>query len=152
MAVQQGAPIQSFNSLAALLQPDLAEKVLNAYWEQNGEEPSTSTIDMGWKIVSVARETKCLSEPELARLDDFRAALEEHRRKGLTPKNLTVIRQVLTEGIWDEVVALPAKMMEKARAVRDQAPIKAAVMAQLATDRDLHFCSNQARQPDQHQA
>jgi hypothetical protein len=61
MAVQHGAPIENLTSLAALLQPDLAEKVLNAYWEQNGEEPSVSTIDMGWKIVSVARETKCLS-------------------------------------------------------------------------------------------
>jgi integrase len=133
MAVQQGASIQSLNSLAALVRPDFAEKVLNAYWEQNGEDPSTSTIDMGWKIVSVARETKCLSEAELAQLDDMRAALEEHRRKGLTDKNLTVIRQVLTEGIWDEVVALPGKMMEKARALRDQAPVKAAVTAQLAT-------------------
>jgi hypothetical protein len=99
MAVQQGAAIASLNSLAALLQPDLAEKVLHAYWEQNGEEPSTATIDMGWKIVSVARETKCVFEAELARLDDMRAALEEHRRKGLTDKNLAVIRQVLTEGI-----------------------------------------------------
>jgi integrase len=87
---------------------------------------------MGWKIVSVARETKCLSEADLARLDDFRAALEGHRRKGLTGKNLTVIRQVLTEGIWDEVVALPGRLMEKARALREQAPIKAAVTAQLA--------------------
>jgi integrase len=116
-----------------LLQPDLAEKVLHAYWEQNGEEPSTATIDMGWKIVSVARETKCVFESELARLDDMRAALEEHRRKGLTDKNLAVIRQVLTEGIWDEVVALPIKMMASARALRDQAPVKAAVTAQLAT-------------------
>jgi integrase len=133
MAVQQGAPVESLKSLAALLHPDLAEKVLNAYWEQNGEEPSTSTIDMGWKIVSVARETKCLSEAELARLDDMRAALEEHRRKGLTDKNRAVVRQVLTEGIWDDVVALPGKMMEKARKLRDQAPVKAAVTAQLAT-------------------
>jgi integrase len=87
---------------------------------------------MGWKIVSVARETKCLSNSEIAQLDDMRAALEEHRRKGLTDKNLTVIRQVLTEGIWDEVVALPGRMMERARALRDQAPVKAAVTAQLA--------------------
>jgi integrase len=132
MAVEQGAPIENLNSLSALLLPDLAEKVLNAYWEQNGDEPNTSTIDMGWKIVSVARETKCLSEAELARLDDMRAALEEHRRKGLTDKNRAVVRQVLTEGIWDEVVALPGKMIESARRLRDQAPVKAAVTAQLA--------------------
>jgi integrase len=88
---------------------------------------------MGWKIVSVGRETKCLSDDEFARLDDMRAALEEHRRKGLTDKNRAVVRQVLTEGIWDDVVALPGKMMETARKLRDQAPVKAAVTAQLAT-------------------
>ena len=55
---RQGVPIESLNSLAALVQPDLVEKVLHAYWEQNGEEPKTFTIDMGWKILSVAREDK----------------------------------------------------------------------------------------------
>jgi hypothetical protein len=87
MAVRQGGPIESLDSLAALVQPDLAEKVLDAYWDQNGEEPSTSTIEMGWKILSVARETGCLSDEDMKKLDEKRAALEEHRRKGLTDKN-----------------------------------------------------------------
>jgi integrase len=133
MAVAQGVPMERLNSLTAMLRPDLVEKVLNAYWAQNGEEPKTFTIDMGWKILSVARETKCLSEADLARLDDMRAALEEHRRKGLTDKNLTVVRQVLTEGVWDKVVNLPKAMMAKARLLRHQAPLRAAVTAQLAT-------------------
>jgi integrase len=133
MAVEQGIPIERLDSLSGMLQPEVVEKVLHAYWEQNGEEPSTFTIDMGWKILSVARETKCLPETDLARLDDMRAALEEHRRKGLTDKNLTVVRQVLTAGVWDEVVNLPKAMMAKARLLRYQAPVKAAVTAQLAT-------------------
>jgi hypothetical protein len=58
--------------------------------------------------------------------------LEEHRRKGLTDKNLTVIRQVLTDGVWDRVVQLPRLMMEQARRDRHHAPMKAAVTAQLA--------------------
>jgi integrase len=132
MAFEQGVPIEQLDSLSAILQPDLVEKILHAYWKQNGQEPSTFTIDMGWKILSVAREAKCLSEADLARLDDMRAALEEHRRKGLTDKNLTVVRQVLTEGVWDEVVKLPTAMMAKARLMRHHAPIKAAVTAQLA--------------------
>ena len=53
--------------------------------------------------------------------------------KALTDKNLTVVRQVLTEGVWDEVVNLPKAMMAKARLLRHQAPVKAAVTAQLAT-------------------
>src|SRR5262249_15004046 len=36
MAVKIGVAIESLNSLAALLAPDVAEKVLNAYWEKNG--------------------------------------------------------------------------------------------------------------------
>jgi integrase len=133
MAVRQGAPIESLDSLAALVQPDLVDKVLDAYWAQNGEEPSISTIDMGWKILSVARETRCLSAGDMEKLDDKRAALEEHRRKGLTDKNRLVVWQVLTEGIWDEVVCLPRKMMAEARLLRHYAPVKAAVTAQLAT-------------------
>jgi integrase len=39
----------------------------------------------------------------------------------------------LTEGVWDNVVSLPRKMMAKARKLRHHAPVKAAVTAQLAT-------------------
>ena len=132
MAVEQGIPMESLKSLAALLQPDLVEKVLQAYCDANGLEPKVYTIDIAWKLLSIARETKCLTESDLARLDDMRAALEEHRRKGLTDKNLTVIRQVLTGRVWDEVVKLPLAMMAEARRIRHEAPVKAAVTAQLA--------------------
>jgi integrase len=132
MAVRQGFPIGNLSSLSALLEPSLAEKVLDAYWKEGGEEPRVYTVDLAWKLLSVARETKCLSEPDLDRLDDIRAALEDHRHGGLTEKNLGIIRQVLTEGIWDEVIKLPGLMMAQARLDRDHAPVKAAVMAQLA--------------------
>jgi hypothetical protein len=132
MAVRQGFPIGNLSSLSALLEPSLVEKVLDAYWKEDGEEPRVYTIDLAWKLLSVARETKCLSELDLDRLDDIRAALEDHRQGGLTEKNRRVIRQVLTEGIWDEVIKLPGSMMEQARLLRDHAPVKAAVMAQIA--------------------
>ncbi len=50
----------------------------------------------------------------------------------MTPKNLQLVRQVLTEGIWSGVVQLPNVLMQQARAAKDHAPIKAAVTAQLA--------------------
>ena len=50
----------------------------------------------------------------------------------MTGKNLTLIRQVLTEGIWSEVVSLPNALMRQARADQAHAPVKAAVTAQLA--------------------
>jgi integrase len=132
IAVRLGVPIGRLNSLCALLHPDVAEKVIDAYWAQNGEEPKTGTIDLGGKILRMARETGCLDQSALNRLDDMRAALQQYRREGLTEKNLRLVRQVLTEGVWKEVVSLPDVLMQLARSARDHAPVKAAVTAQLA--------------------
>ena len=104
----------------------------DAYWQKNGDEPKTCTIDLGWKVLRMARETGCLDQAALDRLDEMRVALEHHRREGLTPKNLQLVRQVLTDGVWSEVVALPNALMQQARLAKDHAPIKAAISAQLA--------------------
>ncbi len=131
MAVKIGTPIESLKSLAVLVHPDVAEPVLDAYWENNGAEPKVYTIDLAWKLLSLARQTG-LDEAAIERLDDIRASLEEYRHGGLTGKNLALIRQVLTEGIWSEVVSLPNALMRQARADQAHAPVKAAVTAQLA--------------------
>ena len=132
MAVRLGFPLKSLTSLTALLNPDVVEKVLDAYWQKNGKEPKTYTIDLGWKLLRMARETGCLDHAALKRLDEISATLEQHRHEGLTQKNLQLIRQVLTDGVWSEVVSLPNALMQEARSVKDHAPIKAAVSAQLA--------------------
>jgi integrase len=132
MAVRLGTPIEKLNSLAALLHPDVVEPVIDAYWEKNGDEPKVFTIDLGWKLLRIARETGCLDQAAMERLDEIRAALEHYRRSGLTPKNLNLVRQVLTEGIWSEVVSLPNVLMQQARSAKDHAATKAAVTAQLA--------------------
>jgi integrase len=131
MAVKIGTPIETLKSLAALVDPDVAEPVLDAYWKNNGAEPKVYTIDLAWKLLSLARQTG-LDEAAIERLDDIRASLEEHRHGGLTGKNLALIRQVLTEGIWSEVVSLPNALMRQARADQAHAPVKAAVTAQIA--------------------
>lgn len=131
MAVRIGTPVESMTSFAALLDPDVVERVLDAYWKKNGKEPKVYTIDLAWKLLSVAKQIG-LSEAALERLDDISAALEAHRHKGLTGKNLALIRQVLTDGIWSEVVSLPNALMRQARADQAHAPVKAAVTAQLA--------------------
>jgi integrase len=133
MAVRLGAvPIERLTSLAALLHPDVTEPVLDAYWQKNGDEPTTATIDLGKKVLRMAREIGCLDQAALDRLDEIRVALEQHRRQGLTPKNLRLIRQVLTEGVWREVVALPNVLMDQAHSAKNHAPIKAAISARLA--------------------
>lgn len=132
MAVKAGYPTGSLESLADLLDPDLVEEVLNAYWQESGEEPRKWTIDLAWKLLAVARQTNCLPEDDLTKLDEIRAALEEHRDGGITEKNLNVIRAVLTEGVWNKVVRLPRAMMVEARRDRHTAPMKAAVNASIA--------------------
>jgi integrase len=132
MAVRLGVPIESLNSLGALLHPDVVEPVIDAYWQKNGAEPKIGTIDLAWKLLRMARATGCLEQAALDRLDEISAALEQYRREGLTPKNLQLIRHVLTDGVWREVVSLPNVLMQQARLAKDHAPIKAGVSAQLA--------------------
>src|SRR5262245_50256861 len=132
MAVRLGVPINSLTSLSALLHPDVVEQVIEGYWQKNGNEPKVFTIDLGWKLLRIARETGGLEQVAIERLDEIRAALEDHRRSGLTQKNLQLVRQVLSEGIWSEVVSLSSGLMRQAHSAKDHAPIKAAVTAQLA--------------------
>lgn len=130
MAVRSGVPIESLTSLAALLNPEVAEKILDAYWRQNGETPKAFTIDLACRFVAIAKETTCLDEAACEHLDELRRQLEDHRCGGLTNKNTTLIRQVLTPGVWSRIVKLPEILMAKAR--RDRASTRAAVTAQIA--------------------
>src|SRR3984885_2982312 len=81
-AARLGVPIEELSTLSVLLAPDLVERVLDKEWEDNGDEPKTSTIDLAKKLVAVARSTNCLTKEQLAQLDDKRAALEEYRKEG----------------------------------------------------------------------
>jgi hypothetical protein len=132
MAVGTGVAIGDLNALSALLSPDVAEKILDAYWTKNGETPKAFTIDLACKFVAIARETKCIDEAACERLDQMRQLLEDQRRGGLTDKNTALIRQVLTPGVWNRVVNLPQALMSKARSQCLSAPHRAAVTAQLA--------------------
>jgi hypothetical protein len=132
MAVKTGVPIETLNSLSALLAPDVAEQVLNAYWRRNGENPRLFTINLTCRFIAIAKETKCTDDEACERLDQMRRNLEEHRHGGLTDKNIALIRHVLTPGVWSRVVKLPLTMMATARRLQAHAPNRAAVSAQLA--------------------
>jgi hypothetical protein len=131
MAVKGGVPIENLNSLAALLAPEVAEQVLEAYCKKNGEKPKLYTIDLAGRFLSIARETKCLSDADCERLNEMREVLDEERPEGFTEKNATLIRQVLAPDVWDRVV-LPFRMMAEAHRDRARAPVQSAVKAQIA--------------------
>lgn len=130
-AVRLGIPIERLSSLAALVHPDVVEPVLDAYWRENGDQPKIFAIELASKLLALARRAG-LDQPAIERLEDLRAALEEHRHGGLTEKNLAVVRKVLTPGIWKSVIGLPTKLMREASDQLPYAPIKAALTAQIA--------------------
>jgi integrase len=131
-AVKLGTPIECLMSLVALLDPDLVEKIIDDEWQKVGEEPKTSTIDLGKRVFAIARSVGCLDETALQRLDNIRAELEQHRQGGMMPKNMKLIRHVLNDKVWERVVNYPTELMKLARTLKDRAPIKAAVIAEIA--------------------
>jgi integrase len=132
MAVKVGIPLGSLTSLSALIHPDVAEKVLDGYWRKDGEVPTTYTINLSCRLVALAHAIGGIDEDDLRRLEDTRFALEQHREDGMTPKNLALIRCVLTDEVWSRVTKLPDQLMRQARLERRHAPVRAAVLAQIA--------------------
>jgi hypothetical protein len=133
VAVKVGIPIEKLDSLRSMLKPKVAEKILDAYWQKNGEKPKIYTIDLARRFVAIAKETKCLSEKECEQLWGIWNRLNlERPEEGLTEKNVAFLRKVLTPGVWGRVVKLPFTMMEEARRRHRHQPIRAAVTAQLA--------------------
>ena len=119
VAVKIGIPIEKLNSLRSMLKPKVAEKILDAYWQKNGEKPKLYTIDLARRFLAIARETECLSEKECEQLWQIWNRLNVERpQEGLTEKNLAFLRKVLTPGVWGRVVKLPFAMMEEARRQR----------------------------------
>ena len=97
------------------------------------------------------RDSGALSEADLARLDDLRAALEEHREIGLTPKNLTVVRAILSGNVWREMVDLPERLMAEAKKTVTHAPHRAALSAQIAIGiAIIDLCAGPNQQPCWH--
>jgi hypothetical protein len=90
MAVKAGVPIESLNSLPALLAPEVVEKILDAYGLRNGENPKLFTIELACRFIAIAKETKCLDEAACERLDQMRRDLEDHGVGGLTDKNIVL--------------------------------------------------------------
>ena len=132
MAVKVGIPLASLTSLSALIHPDVAEKVLDGYWRKDGEIPTTYTINLSCRFVALAHSIGDFDSDDLRRLKDARFALEQHREDGMTPKNLALIRCVLTDEVWSRVTKLPDQLMRQARLERRHAPVRAAVLAQIA--------------------
>jgi integrase len=130
-AVRSGVPLGDLISLRNLIHPDVAEKIFDSYLPKDGDLAPTYTVNLMGRFLSIAHAIGGLDAETLQRLEDLRFVLEDKCEDGMTPKNLALIRSVLTDGVWSRVVDLPDQLMREARRLR-HAPVRAAVLAQLA--------------------
>lgn len=130
--VAAGVPIASLASLAAMLAPEVVRPTFEHYLGTGGHRASNYTIDLGWKLLSIAK-TIGAPQPTVEMLDEIRSSLEQERGPKLTPKNLAVIREVLSTDVWVKVTNLPFRLMDDAMRRLNRAPRKAAAIAALAS-------------------
>jgi integrase len=131
-AVRLGVAIDSLTSMGKLLDPEIVARVIDDEWQKAGDEPKTTTIDLGKKVLAIARSVGCVDEAGLEKLGDIRSELEKYRQGGMTPKNMKLIRQVLNKKVWERVVNYPTELMKQARFRVNRSPMKAAVMTEVA--------------------
>jgi integrase len=107
------------STIDPLLHPGDVAKILN--------------VSLSWLAKArLSGEGPRFDEAGLEKLGDIRSQLEKYRQGGMTPKNMKLIRQALNEKVWDRVVNCPTELMKRARSLKDKAPFKAAVTAQIA--------------------
>lgn len=130
-AVAAGVSIESLTSLKALLHPDVVKLTFETYLDRNGEKAKAYTIDLAWKLASIAKTIDASLET-VNFLDDVWARLEHDRGPVLTHKNQDVIRSVLMTDVWGKVCVLPQQMMSEAKRMLNRGPKKAVAMATTA--------------------
>src|SRR4029079_11728529 len=115
-----------------MLRPAVANVIIDAYWQKDGDVPANYTINLAVRFEAVARQMGWLSAGELNELGGLRYALEQHREEGMTEKNLAVVRAVLTPGVWERFAKLSEQLFKQDRAYQKTAPVRAALLAQTA--------------------
>ena len=129
-AVNEGVAAATLTSLADLVTPRVVKKILEYYAAKKGGKIVTFNIDMAERLCSVAKTYVKAPEEDIRVLERYCTKFGRHRRHGLTPKNMTVIRAYKNPQNRKLLKALPAQLFDMALAEKD-ALIQAAVNAQI---------------------
>jgi integrase len=130
-AVKEGTESAELRSLADLVSPAIARLILDHYLAKKNGEIVSFTMGLAEQLYSIARIYVKAPETEIRALERYCIKLRAKRRKGLTAKNMTVIRKFKDPGNRARLKALPGKLFDEALAERD-APTQAAVKAGIA--------------------
>ena len=130
-AVRQGAAPEELRSLANLVSPNIVRLILDDYLAKKDGAVVNFTIDLAERLYAIARHYVKAPEAEIQPLEKYCVRLRKQRRKGLTPKNMDVVRYFKDARNRARLKALPGQFFDEALAERD-APIQAAVKAEVA--------------------
>src|SRR5262245_24052365 len=127
-AVKQGVPVESLRSLADLVSPSVVRLILKHYLAKKDGKIVTFTIDLANRLYAIARRYVRAPEEQLRQLERFCLKLRPKRRRGLTEKNMAVIRAFKDPQNRARLMALPRRHFNEALAER-KALVQAAVKA-----------------------
>jgi len=129
-AVRQGALPEELRSLADLVSPNIVRLILDDYLAKKDGKVVNFTIDLAERLYAIARLYVKAPAPQIQALEKYCVKLRKKRSKGMTPKNMTVIRHFKDPTNRACLKALPGRLFDEALAERD-APIQAAVKAEI---------------------
>jgi integrase len=130
-AVRQGAAPEELRSLADLVSPNIVRLILDDYLAKKDGAVVNFTIDLAERLYAIARHYVKAPEADHKSLERYCIRLRAQRRTGLTPKNMTVVRQFKDPRNRARLKALAGQLFDKALAERN-APVQAAVKAEMA--------------------
>jgi integrase len=128
VAVKQGV---SLHSLADLVSPPVVRLILEHYLAKKDGKVVTFTIDLANRLYAIARRDVKAPEEQLRQLERFCLKLRPKRHRGLTEKNMAVIRAFKDPQNRARLRALPGQLFDQALAERE-ALVQAAVKAEIA--------------------
>src|SRR5262249_8034208 len=115
-AVNRGVPVESLRSLADLFSPSVVRLILEHYLAKKDGKIVTFTIDLANRLYAIARRYVRAPEEQLRQLERFCLKLRPKRRRGLTEKNMAVIRAFKDPQNRARLMALPGRHFEEALA------------------------------------
>jgi len=122
--------IEDLRSLADLVSPTTVRLVLEHYVAKKNGDIVSFTIDLAERLYAIARLYVKAPQADLKALEKYCIKLRQHRRRGLTPKNMAVIRKFKDPKNREALKALPGRLFDEALAERD-ALVNAAVKAEI---------------------
>ena len=104
--VQSGRPLETIDTLAALVGPDAATAALQFHLDRNGNKPSQMVAQIAHVLVLVGQHAVGVDSASLAKLKRYRSKLSP-TRSGLRPRPRKALRQFADRENIEKLLILP---------------------------------------------